>query len=216
MHLQKLLAIGSKPIAVPLEPGLSMFGEAERGGRLEELARLLCERNGFYVFESALHVFPWADSDVGGEVVGLQAWNAEKTWREWYSDLLDGIFFFAEDVFGGQFGIRDDRIVLFEPEAGEVEPVADSLEDWACQILSNFSQMTGYPVAHAWQVANGPIPVGKRLLPKLPFILGGSFDEENLIAVDAVKGMRYRGELWQQLRDLPDGAQVKLKPLPSQ
>jgi hypothetical protein len=58
--------------------------------------------------------------------------------------------------------------------------------------------------------------VGKRLLPKIPFILGGRYESSNLYAVDAVTGMCYRGELWQQLRDLPDGSQVRLKALPQQ
>jgi len=136
--------------------------------------------------------------------------------RNWYQGLTDGLFFFAEDAFGGQFAIRNNDIVSFDPESGEIELLAQSPEEWAAKILLNYAQLTGYPLAHSWQIINGPIPMGKRLLPKIPFILGGRYEDGNLYAVDAVKGMQYRGELWQQLRDLPDGAQVRLKALPLQ
>ena len=217
MRISKLLEIASPPIGASLASGRQFPHWRERGPRFEELARLLAVHNGFYAFEAALHLFPEMEDRIeGSEKVGLQAWNAAAAWRDSYGDLLDGIFFFAEDVFGGQFGIRDDEIVTFEPEAGDIELMAHNLDDWAGRILSDYSQLTGYPLAHAWQSAHGPIPPGKRLLPKRPFILGGPFDEGNLFAVDAIKGMRYRGDLWQQLRDLPDGAQVRLKPLPLQ
>ncbi|MDH0865430.1 SMI1/KNR4 family protein [Mitsuaria sp. GD03876] len=174
---------------------------------------MLFARNGFFAFESALHVLPAVET-VAAPVIGVQAWNAQDTWRDRYEDLLSAIFFFAEDAFGGLFGIRDKEIVSFEPETGDLDVMADSLDGWAAAILSDHAQWTGHPVAHAWQAAHGAIPAGKRLLPKRPFILGGAFDVANLFAVDAVKGMRYRGDLWRQLRDLPDGAQVRLMPLP--
>ena len=76
--------------------------------------------------------------------------------------------------------------------------------------------MTGFPLAHDWQQVNGALRSRKRLLPKIPFILGGQFESNNLVAVDSVEGMRYRGEIWRQIRDLPDGAQIKLRALPLQ
>ncbi len=177
---------------------------------------MLTLRNGFYAFESALHVFPWTNLPAAEGCVGIQAWNERTLWRDWYGQLTEGLYFFAEDAFGGQFAIRAHEIVSFDPESGDTTPVALSFADWATALLTNYAQLTGFPTAHEWQVLNGPIPNGKRLLPKTPFILGGRYHESNLCAVDAVKGMRYRGELWQQIRDLPDGAQVRLKTLPLQ
>ena len=58
---------------------------------------------------------------------------------------------------------------------------------------------------------NGPLLEGLRLIPKTPFILGGEYNVENLFAFDAVKGMRYRADIWKQIRNLPDGASVQLK-----
>jgi hypothetical protein len=122
--------------------------------------------------------------------------------------------FFAEDIFGVQFAVREKQIVSFDPETAECVFLADTLDDWAREILSRYADLTGHPLARAWQQLNGPLPIGKRLIPKIPFILGGKFDVSNLSAVDATQAMRYRGDLWQQIRDLPDGAQVRLLPLP--
>ena len=217
MPIDRLLSIASSALVPAGEVPASPIRKMPDEGRFRELHEMLSLRNGFYAYEAALHVFPWtADLRSWGGSLGVQAWNERRLWRDWYAGLIDDLFFFAEDVFGGQFAIRGAEIVSFDPESGEIERTADSLADWAHEILSSYAQLTGYPAGHAWQLIHGPIPSGMRLLPKTPFILGGSYDEPNLFAVDAVKGMRYRGELWQQIRDLPDGARVRLKPLPLQ
>ena len=65
-------------------------------------------------------------------------------------------------------------------------------------------------MAHEWQAKNGPLPSGKRLMPKTPFFLGGEYKVENLWAGSALEGMRFKADLAIQTRDLPEGAKVKL------
>ena len=216
MYIEKLLSIAS-PATLALAP-TNEFQVIEGGcsATLGELMRMLSTKNGFYAFESALHVLPSTLSTLEMGGFGFQAWNDVSLWRGWYQSLTDGLLFFAEDVFGGQFAIRGNEVVTFDPESGDIEVLALSLEGWAEKLLADYPLLTGYPLAHEWQVTNGPIPIGKRLLPKTPFVLGGPFQESNLYAIDAVQGMRYRGELWEQFRVLPDGAQVQLKVLPLQ
>jgi hypothetical protein len=98
--------------------------------------------------------------------------------------------------------------VAFDPETGDRRVVASSLEGWAQQLLADFESMTGYPLSHAWQQRFRPLPLGKRLIPKIPFVLGGDFVIENLYPLYSLVGMQVRGELAVQIRDLPDGAQV--------
>jgi hypothetical protein len=141
----------------------------------------------------------------------LQSWNTVGTWKYAYGGVLDNIMFFAEDIFGDQFGISDDAVVLFRSETGEIEPLAASLEEWASQVLVDFENLTGYRVAHEWQLAHGPIGRGMRLTGKQPFVLGGGHDLANLYEADSVTLMRLRGDIYRQIRDLPDGAHVKLR-----
>ncbi|GAA1923654.1 hypothetical protein GCM10009815_17820 [Nocardioides marmoribigeumensis] len=186
----------------PATPAVRLDG----GPVAEELGALLVARNGFYAFESALHVFGSGPSVTGGS---LEEWNAEHGWRVAYGELAEGLLFFAEDVFGVQFALRGDRVVTFDPETGDVGAMGTSIEDWADQLLSDYRELTGYPVAHDWQSRHGTLVPGTRLVPKRPFVLGGAFDVANLYALDATEGMRVRGDLAAQLRDLPDGAQVR-------
>jgi hypothetical protein len=180
---------------------------ASINGLPADLGHMLTRRNGFVVFESALHVL--AGRPAGEGVMTIQQWNEQKLWRVSYDGLADGLLFFAEDVFGGQFALGSTGVVMaFDPETGAVEQVASDLEDWADRMLSEYAILTGFPVAHAWQELHGPIPAGQRLIPKRPFVLGGEFSPENLYLLDAAEGMRLRGSLAVQIRDLPDGATV--------
>ena len=163
--------------------------------------------NGFYAFESALHVFPSGTT----EAMSLELWNDPDLWRRDYDDLTDGLVFFAEDVFGGQFVLGDAGVGTFDPETGDVEVIAGDLTSWAAAVLGDYEMLTGYPIAHEWQVRHGALVEGQRLVPKQPFVTGGAFDVDNLYAADAIEGMRARGNLAVQIRDLPDGAKISYR-----
>jgi len=199
-YLQRLLANASEPLRQPSEsrPG---FLAGDRGN---ELWSLLQTRNGFYAFENSLHVFPSGGQDAHT----LERWNAQTLWISHYRDLTNGCIFFAEDVFGGQFAVKSDAVHSFDPETGETEWLAADVEGWARAILDDYEVLTGHPLAHAWQERYGALVPGQRLLPKTPFVAGGAFKLANLYAADAVQGMRLRGDLAQQIREVPDGSQI--------
>ncbi len=191
--LDNLVSIGTGSLAPP----------AELSEVPEPLLPLLERSNGLYAFESALHVFPATQAGLG-----VAAWNDPALWRDAYQDLAEGCYFFAEDVFGGQFALRANEVVSFDPETGEVEPLASDLEGWAAELLADYKLLTGFRLGHEWQAAHGPLAAGTRLVPKRPFVLGGEFEPANLRALPSVQGMRIRGELAIRIRDLPDGAAI--------
>ena len=49
-----------------------------------------------------------------------------------------------------------------------------------------------------------------RLLPKVPFILGGQFSIENFYVLNDAEGMQFRASIANQLHDCPDGTKVVL------
>jgi hypothetical protein len=206
-NLKKLVSISSEALCddVPQIPDrlLNQFGELG-----EQLVDLLDNKNGFYAFESALHVLPAGCID---SCLNIEAWNDDSSWRKEYGDLVQGYLFFAEDVFGVQFALCNRGIRKFDPETGEFEDFASNLEEWAAKILEDYNYETGHQLAHDWQLQNGSLPAGRRLLPKIPFVLGGAYEVENLYAADALQGMMFRADIWRQIRELPDGSQIKLK-----
>jgi hypothetical protein len=201
--ISKLIEISSDALCDMPPPDL----ERVHGERLAELTRICARRNGFLAFESALHVFP-----VSFECAEMtfQAWNGVEAWKYAYGGVVDDVMFFAEDIFGDQFGILNDSVVLFRSETAELEPIASSLEEWACRMLTEYEDLTGYTIARAWQREHGPLAKGTRLTGKVPFVLGGAYDLSNLHAAESLKLMRFRGDIYCQIRDQPDGAQLKV------
>lgn len=206
-NLKKLVSISSEALCddAPQVPERLLSLSGILG---EQLIELLKNKNGFYAFESALHVLPAGCKD---SCINIEEWNDDSSWRKEYGDLVQGYLFFAEDIFGVQFALCNRGVRKFNPEFGEFEDFVSNLEEWAAKILEDYNYETGYQFAHDWQLQNGPLPTGKRLLPKIPFVLGGAYEVENLYAADPLKGMMFRADIWRQIRDLPDGSQVKLK-----
>ena len=198
----KLLSIASDPIGDSKDDAefLDRWGSLGR-----ELAEMLKLRNGFYAYESALLVRP-----LRSEVppLGLVEWNTPELWKAEYDEDLDSVLFFGEDIFGCQFYIRGDQICSFDPETAIFEPMSSSLNSWASEVMSDYCLHTGFEWAHAWQDRNMSLLPGVRLLPILPFFCGGKFEVENLQAIDDVQGMSFRALLSNNIRDLPEGAEI--------
>ncbi|KGC03820.1 MULTISPECIES: SMI1/KNR4 family protein [Burkholderia] len=206
-YLEKLIGIGGASLSSTMpsvdEAFLSVIGEVPR-----DLLALLEKKNGFYAFESALHVFP---SQSIGDEIGLVEWNASDLWIEEYQGMGAEAVFFAEDIFGGQFCMRADGVYLFDPETANFEHLSHDLEGWAKLILDDYEYRTGYPLAHEWQQSGGKLMPGMRLVPKTPFVVGGHFAVENLCAMNAVKAMQLRASLAVQIKELPDGTPIRWK-----
>ena len=206
-NIEKLISISSNSFnqgQVNLAPDLL----AAAGTLGEELALFLPKKNGFYAFESALRVFPSGASELS---FSIEEWNSEGLWRKEYVGLADGCLFFAEDIFGSQFCIKNNVIYSFDPETGGLEEIADCFEGWAKELLSDYNVWTGYSLAVEWQKINGALPNSQRLMPKIPFVCGGHFELDNLSAIDVVSGMKSRSNLARQIIDMPDGAQIEFK-----
>lgn len=205
--LRELLAISS-PALLNADVSIESNSLKAAGDFASSLADVLRERNGFFALEGAFHFFPFASVPIS---YGLPEWNDENLWRSEYGDLSSGCFFFAEDIFGGQFCVFSNAIFTFDPETGRRSFIANSLEGWAEALLADYDVLTGHRLAHEWQLKYRKLSSRERLVPKVPFVVGGKFDISNLVAIDAVKGMRARGNLARQIRDLPDGAQIRFE-----
>lgn len=194
--IEELLTISSAEVAArPRPPHI---------GVPHSLREVLMARNGFFAFESALEVFPLTSCRGS---YSFQEWNADSLWRRCYAHLAPKPTCFAQDAFGGQFVI-DDAIYSFDPETAELTRFAETLDQWAQILLDNYEEATGQPVAHQWQERNGALPPRHRLVPITPFVLGGDYAVENLVAMESAESMRLRGDLARQLQNLPDGAGI--------
>lgn len=208
--INKLTALGSKAINANFKPDEARELLNLPVQHKEDLLYLLSQKNGFYAFESALHVFPFSVIDCHNQQ-DLLRWNAPDLWRCEYGSDVENLFFFAEDIFGYQFCFFDDRIGRFDPETGLVDDICNTLEEWASIICKDFEFHTGYRIAHDWQEAKGPLREGTRLVPITPLItLEGSYEIKNFYEVNAVTGMLSRAEFARQIKGVADGGKIRL------
>jgi hypothetical protein len=205
--LLKLFSVASEPLLpTPSPPAAENLQSIIDDG--DSLYEMLSLKNGWYAFESALHLFPLGYKN---GILDLAAWNSDALWKSEYRGMAENCLCFAEDLFGMQFCVKDRKISTFDPETGETTFFANRFGEWAERILEEYSLHTGYLLGHAWQSQNRPLKEGERLLPKIPFIFQGPYSLENLYASDSVKGMRFRATIALQIRELPDGSKIKLK-----
>ena len=84
-YVQKLINLAS-----------AALGNSDQVKAPSQLKSILEARNGFYAFESALHVLPSG----GGDGITLEDWNAPSLWKDLYPGLDADTLLFAADVFG--------------------------------------------------------------------------------------------------------------------
>jgi hypothetical protein len=205
-NTQKLISLGS-PALCPVSASSSTLADVWGRGCGAQLGALLTIKNGFYAFEGALHVLPSASSP---QSIGLVEWNHPSLWRGAFPDMPSTSICFAQDIFGVQFCIDEYGVATFDPETGGIERICENIEQWAGLILSDCALWTGHPLAHEWQQQHGKLPNGMRLVPIIPFVLGGPFEVSNLHVLEAATSQRMRGEIAAQLKGLPDGTRVRL------
>jgi hypothetical protein len=199
-EMERLISAASAPLSDADHTALGWPGT-------DGLLLLLARKNGFYAFESALHVFPAAPAGAPGR--SLAEWNAPGLWKAAYGDLAPTGVCFAEDVFGGQFVLGPDGTVdRFDPEAAATTTIAGSVTEWVALVLADYDYETGFPVAHDWQIGHGALRPGHRLLARVPFILGGEYAAVNMVGADAAVAMTYRAGLAHQTATVPDGGQI--------
>jgi hypothetical protein len=166
------------------------------------------ESNGLLAFESALLMRPLVQTDV---IYDIFEWNRPELWKCFFDDdKILATLFFAEDAFGCQYGYFDNKIVQFDPETGCSDFLCESFDMWCDLIVSEYEQYTGYALIHEWQLCNGAIKPENRLCPILPFVLGGEYEVDNLYSIHSVQGMKLRASIALQIRDLPDGTNVRI------
>ena len=57
----------------------------------------------------------------------------------------------------------------------------------------------------------GPLGEGRKYCLKMPAVLGGAYEASNLGTVPLDELISFSGDMARQIKDLPDGAQIKIK-----
>lgn len=184
-NITKLLEIASEQI------NNTYFNTAQ-----EWINEIYQYKNGFYAFENALHFFSNLE---------LEKINTLIHQKKLYDS---NCIYFAEDIFGNLFCEKINKFYFLDVEIGELELMGNSIEEWAKKIITEYNYYTGYSLGHEWQIKNGKLSTGQRLIPKKLFILGGKYTLDNLISQNTIEALKFRSNIAHQLSDVKDGEKI--------
>lgn len=208
-HLRRLASESTA-----LLPTACVLETSSGTGPPDQLSQLLQITNGFFAFGRALLVRPWcghAPRGHGIDEITVNDWNDPNGWRRHFSDFNSAdVLFFAEDAFGSPFGLTNRQVVQYDPETGEGVEEWSSMEEWAAAINRDPDVTTGRRLLHAWEREHGRIAPGHRLVPRVPFVLGGAYAVSNLEAMPSTDAMLVRAPIALGIRGVPDGTRVEL------
>ncbi len=118
----------------------------------------------------------------------------------------------AIDAFGGLYVSDAANVVAkIDPETAEIAQKFANKQTCANFIESNARVETGWPLWVEWTSLYSGIEWPMRLIPKTPFVLGGEFNVNNLIAVPFKEAFQYYNALSSSLHNLPEGRKVVFK-----
>lgn len=127
---------------------------------------------------------------------------------------LDPAEVVAENAFGNLIvRAADGTYWRICPEELSCEVVARSAEEFA--VLSRGDDFrTDWEMARLVEQARaklGPLTADRCYCLKLPAVIGGAYDAANMGTISRKELVSFAGDLAEQIKDLPDGAQVQIK-----
>ena len=138
------------------------------------LSPLYVSADGFTAFSEALLVPPYSVSKTLHDEGALASF------------VEVGEFCFSYDLFGAPFVFAGDgRIERVDPETRERSLFSPNLEEWANRVSAKPNFELGASLASEWHLQNRRLLDFERLVPKQPFVIGGDYVVENLVACES-------------------------------
>jgi hypothetical protein len=94
-------------------------------------------------------------------------------------------------------------VLRLSAETDEIEPLADSLEDFFSRVREDMQGFLSVSLKQAMQP-------GQLLLAYPPYVFQGSATATSLKPVSAGEVIRFHADLARLIRDVPDGCQIKI------
>lgn len=161
--------------------------------------------DGFY-FNYSLHIYGSSTIYAFHDL----KWRTE-LFHELFSEFIaPETICFGEDLFGNQFVFYPEGVGFFMIETGEIEFIGKDFNDWLEKINESPDYYSGESLMLEWTQEH-KIALSEILTPKIPFVLGGKLEIDNLYNSNYEKILRFNADLAKQLKDLPDGEVISFE-----
>lgn len=160
------------------------------------------ERNGLFAMGAGIHFYDWKQTDfsikkVNEKIKGLPFQMGDKICM-------------GQDLFANQYCFDPlGKFWKMEIETGAFTLMSQDFEGFLDAILSDWEFESAFTIAEEWQQKNGPLELGFRLKPIIPFFMGGEFSTKNLTAGSTFEILDYTSDIYVQTKDIEDGTKVK-------
>lgn len=162
--------------------------------------------NGGYFYNNSFHIYGISEKLDFHDLRFM-----DNFFHESYQEIVKGMKFFAEDVFGNPFAFLNNKVYLFTIETAEIECLAENFKDFIKLLYEDLDYLTGITLAaELSQNDNKSLTKGKRLSAKQPFIIGGEYKLNNLYLKDFKKNITYNSSIAKQVYNVPDGTKIKI------
>jgi hypothetical protein len=126
------------------------------------------------------------------------AWRGANAFHVLYEEVRPSDIPFAQDQLGDQFLLRGGAVLRLAAETGEIEPLAESLEDFLDNVRSDIEGFLNVGLQHV-------IEPGQILQAYPPFCVQESAAGMSLRPLPAAETILFHANLAKQIRDVPGG-----------
>ena len=127
-----------------------------------------------------------------------------------YSFLDETANAFGLDVFGNVFLEKRGESYLLNIETGDAELISPSLESFYLALEEDSDYLSGVGLLRKWERKYGPLPKDYRLMPAVPFFLGGEYAVDNIKSAPTMQVLSLFSDLHEKTRDVPDGTPIEI------
>jgi hypothetical protein len=110
---------------------------------------------------------------------------------------------FAQDIFGDQFILRDEVVMRLFAESGEVEKMAEDLDEFLAAVNIDLEAYLN--------VQPGQLEPGQLLLAYPPFCFEEAGAKIEFSPLPASEVIQFHAKVAAQLKDVPEGAKIEFK-----
>ncbi|SNC65959.1 hypothetical protein SAMN06265337_1449 [Hymenobacter gelipurpurascens] len=196
-----------------------MKGIVYTGGELTDLvsfARLpsymqtfLREQNGVVAYFGGLHIRGCVSEPIWHSL--SEAWQGEKAFWRTYDTVVETDIPFAQDCVGNQFLLRGDAVLFLDTETGELADLEVDFKHFLFGAEKFPLDALGMEPLRGFQQRGGVLQPGQ-LLSLFPPVCINTAQEPQAKPQAAAERLAWLADLYLQIKNLPDGQRLNLKP----
>ncbi|QDA58709.1 SMI1/KNR4 family protein [Hymenobacter jejuensis] len=173
------------------------------------LQQFLLEQNGVVAYFGGLHIRGCCQKPAWHSLAAV--WKGERALHKVYAAVKPTDVPFAQDCVGNQFLLRNDAVLFLDTETGEIADLNVDFKHFLFGIEKFPVDALGLEPLQKFQQQGGYLQPG-HLLSVYPPVCIKSKEERKLKPVPAAERLASLADFYRQIKDLPDGQFLRLKP----